>query len=275
VWLVAERRTSALASAGATAVASIVAAIWMGGIGILGDYLDVVLHSTNEASPMSIPGLLRGIGFSAPVARIGLLLVVALGCVAIVALRADRRRAFAVAVIVSVIATTVVRPETLVVALVALVPWATEGAHVAGGTSRVWPVRSPMLAVAAGVTAIAVVVSGASGGLRSSSMTLSNETAQTVIVRFATSSPDGTFGYRLAAGEVGTGWLGRIGTGASPIFVTTADCEILYHLDADPGVSALRIGETAADATEVAPAAFLDYVSDCAETVGLAVAALR
>ena len=45
VWLLAGRRTSALASAAVTGLVSVAAAVWLGGVGIFREYLDVVLHS--------------------------------------------------------------------------------------------------------------------------------------------------------------------------------------------------------------------------------------
>ena len=273
VWLLAGRRTNALASAAVTGLVSVAVAIWLGGVGIFRTYLDVVLHSAGTPAPLSIPGLLAGLGLPATVGRLGLLVVVALGCLAVVLLRRDPRRSFAVAVVLSLFATTVVRPETLVVALVALMPWATHD------NAPIQPMRggarSPMLAISAGVAAIAVALSVTTGGLRSSSMTLVNDTAAPVVVRFTVPSQDATFGFRLQPGEAGTGWLDRIGTVFSPVYVTTASCDLLYQFDADPGVTAMRIGPDAAVAVEQPAAAFLDYAPDCAEVVARTAAGSR
>ena len=209
-------------------------AIWLGGTGIFREYLDVILHSAGTPAPLSIPGLLVGLGLSPAVARLGLLAVVGVGCLAVVLLRRDSRRSFAVAIVVSLFATTVVRPETLVVALVALVPWATH-ANMPTSSPQDTGARAPMLAIAAGVTAIAVAISIATGGLRSSSMTMVNETGQAVVVRFTVPSQDATFGFRLDPGEAGTGWLDRIGTVSSLVFVTTAKLRPALPLRGRPG----------------------------------------
>ena len=68
VWLMAGRRTSALASAAVTGLVSVAAAVWLGGVGIFRTYLDVVLHSAGTPAPLSIPGLLAGLGLPATAA---------------------------------------------------------------------------------------------------------------------------------------------------------------------------------------------------------------
>ena len=275
VWLLGQRRLSAVAAAVVAALASAAVAIVLGGTGIFAEYVEVVLHSTSEASPMSVPGLMRGLGFSATAGLVALLLVIALGCLGIVALRRDSRRSFAAAVVLSVVATTVVRPETLVVALVALVPWATHEPVIASTAKRRPDLRAVMAIVAAGAATMAVALSISTGGARTSSMTLVNDSGAPVVVRFTVDGTDGTFGFHLDPGQAGSAWLGRVGTPNSPVYVTTPGCDILYSVDPDPGVTALRIGPTSAAATDRPAAAFLDYVPDCAETVGLAAAIAR
>ena len=106
-------------------------------------------------------------------------------------------------------------------------------------------------------------------------MTLVNDTPAPVVVRFTVPSQDATFGFRLQPGETGTGWLDRLGTVFSPVYVTNAACDLLYQFDADPTVTSLRIGPAAAVAVEQPAGAFLDYAPDCAEVVARTAAASR
>ena len=71
VWLLGQRRLSAVIAAAVAALASAAVAMVLGGTGIFAEYVDVVLHSTSEASPMSVPGLMRGLGFSATAGLVG------------------------------------------------------------------------------------------------------------------------------------------------------------------------------------------------------------
>jgi hypothetical protein len=106
-------------------------------------------------------------------------------------------------------------------------------------------------------------------------MTMVNDTPTAVVVRFTVPSQDASFGFRLQPGETGTGWLDRLGTVFSPVYVTTVGCDLLYQFDADPSVTAVRIGPADAVATEQPAGAFLDYASDCAEVVAQTAAASR
>ena len=106
-------------------------------------------------------------------------------------------------------------------------------------------------------------------------MTLINDTPAPVVVRFTVPSQDASFGFRLQPGEPGTG-MAR--PARDRVLAGLRDDRGLrppYQFDADPSVTAVSIGPTAAAAVDQPPGAFLDYAPDCAEVIALTAAASR
>ena len=163
----------------------------------------------------------------------GYFCVVAFGCLTVVLLRKDSRRSFAVAVLAQPVRHD--RRPTRDPRRRA------RRTHAVGdrtttrraGRSRRWRPVPDGLDLGRR-RAVAVALSFATGGLRSSSMTLVNDTAAPVVLRFTVPSQAATFGFRLQPGEAGPGGSIDVGTVFSPVFVTTASCETLYQFRRSP-----------------------------------------
>ena len=169
----------------------------VGGVDVFADYVRLLLTSLSTPSDLSIPGLLRGLGLPPVAGYLALILVTAMGCIAMVVWRRNAGLTFAIAVLLSVVATTIVRVETLVVgprsprsvgnrALPARggpLPAARLAPHHRRWSQPHWPSsRSRDRTL--------------TGGMRSSSMTLANEAGQPVVVRFTVPNQYATFGLR-------------------------------------------------------------------------------
>jgi hypothetical protein len=265
-WLLVQRRGVALIAATVTGLVMVGATAMFGGVSVFADYLRVVLGSAATPSPLSVPGLFAGLGLPSQAGYLALVLITIVGVVALVIWRSRPGATFAIAVLLSVIVTTVVRVETLVVALAALAPWATERFR----TSE--RVRLPGLVPITAGSAVVIVALGLAGsiltgGTRNTTMVLQNVAGRPLVVRFIVPGQYATFGYELDPDETGTAWFDQMGTYRSPIVVMTSDCAVLYDFRADSPVSGWRIGATAAVAAQVGRLADLPYSSACAEAL--------
>jgi hypothetical protein len=268
LWLLLLRRTLALLASAATGALMIAATAWWGGLDVFVDYVRLLLSSASTPSQLSIPGVLGGFGLPPAAGYLALFLVTAVGLIAMVVWRRHAAVAFALAVLLSVLATTIVRVETLVVALGALAPWATGRFQLPENLGA--PRLAPTVAwVAASIATVALVVSVLSGGTRYSSMTLANEAGQPVVVRFTVPGQYATFGYRLEDRESGTAWFEQIGNYRSVIAVMALDCSILqdFRSDASSGGWVIRANES--DTAASGRLADLPYSPLCAEELRL------
>jgi hypothetical protein len=264
LWLLLLRRTTALLAAAITGVLVLGVTAWIGGVEVFADYVRLLQTSASMPSDLSIPGLLRGLGLPPMAGYLVLIVVTAVGCAAMVVWRRNAGVTFAIAVLLSVIATTIVRVETLVVALAAIAPWATARFQVSEGLGA--PRLAPTVAVASAAFAIlALLGSVLTGGTRYSSMTLANEAGQPVVVRFTVPGQYASFGYELQDGQAGTAWFDQMGTYRSPIAVMATDCRILHDFESDASASGWIIGPTDATAAAMERLADLPYSPLCAE----------
>jgi len=194
--------------------------------------------------------------------------VTAVGLIAMVVWRRNAAVAFAIAVLLCVLATTIVRVETLVVALGALAPWATGRFQLPERMGA--PRLAPTVAwVAASIATVALVISVLTGGTRYSSMTLANEAGHPVVVRFTVPGQYATFGFRLEDRESGTAWFEQIGSYRSVIAVMALDCSILqdFRSDASTGGWVIRADES--ETAAPGRLADLPYSPLCAEELRL------
>lgn len=264
LWLVLLRRTLALLAGAVTGALMIAATAWLGGPDVFADYVRLLLSSASTPSELSIPGVLNGFGMPPPAGYLALIIVTAVGLIAMVVWRRNAAVTFAVAVLLSVVATTIVRVETLVVGLGAVAPWATSRFQLFEG------LPAPRLAqavpwVAASIASVALVASVLTGGTRSSSMTLANEAGQLLVVRFTVPGQYATFGYRLEDGESGTAWFEQMGSYRSVIVVMTEHCRILQDFKSDPSTSAWVIRPDGSEAATMGRLTDLPYSPLCAE----------
>ena len=267
LWLLLLQRTTALLAAAATGALVVAVTALVGGVDVFADYVRLLLTSASTPSDLSIPGLLRGLGLPPVAGYLALILVTAVGCIAMVVWRRNAGVTFAIAVLLGVLATTIVRVETLVVGLAALAPWATARFGVSEGLPA--PRLAPMVALGSAALAIlAVLGSVLTGGTRSSSMMLANEAGQPVVVRFTVPNQYATFGYELQDGQAGTAWFDRMGRYRSVIAVMSLDCRILHDFTSEASDGGWVIGETGAEGAEgagIERLADLPYSPLCAE----------
>jgi hypothetical protein len=164
-------------------------------------------------------------------------------------------------------ATTVVRPDTFVVAVAALVPWVS--VHAAPRRASWLPDTTVVNASVAALVAIAAVAAAvATGGLARSSLTIANLRPEPVIVRFSAPFQGATFGYQLEAGAAGVAWSDEMGTVTAPVFIMARDCRLLFRFEPHPETTTLVVGADGVDHgnDDASPVGlpFLAYVPDCA-----------
>jgi hypothetical protein len=267
LWLLSQGQRRAVVAAIATAVvAGAVTLILVGPADFIA-YVDVVRSTAGMPSRWSIPGISAALGVPAEYGSLLLLMALGAAALAIIAFRRQPRVTFAVAVLAAVMATTVVRPDTFVVAVAALAPWVS-----AEDTSQRSPRRPSAHAINAAIAALVattgVVAAIATGGLATSSMTLTNLRPEPVVVRFSVPFQGATFGYRVEAGATGMAWSDQTGRITAPVFVMTGDCRLLFRHLPQEGSMTLVIGPDVVDdrVAQDSPAGgpFLAYVPDCA-----------
>lgn len=264
LWLLLQRRTVALLAAAAAGAVIVSTTAWIGGVEVFVDYVRLLLSSASTPSDISIPGLLRGLGMPPMAGYLVLILVAAIGCIAMLVWRRNSGLTFAIAVLLSVSATTIVRVETLVVGLAALAPWLIARFKVSEGLRA--PRLAPTVALgSATFAALAVLGSLLNGGTLSSSMTLANEAGQPIVVRFTVPNQYATFGYELQDGQAGTAWFDQMGTYRSVIAVMALDCRIIRDFSSGASDNGWVIEPTGAEGAEMERLADLPYSSRCAE----------
>ena len=264
LWLLLQRRTVALLAAAAAGAVIVSTTAWIGGVEVFVDYVRLLLSTASTPSDISIPGLLRGLGMPPMAGYLVLILVTAIGCIAMLAWRRNSGLTFAIAVLLSVSATTIVRVETLVVGLAALAPWLIARFQVPEGLRA--PRLAPTVALgSATFAALAVLGSLLNGGTLSSSMTLANEAGQPIVVRFTVPNQYATFGYELQDGQAGTAWFEQMGTYRSVIAVMALDCRIIHDFRSGASDNGWVIEPTEAGGAEMERLADLPYSTRCAE----------
>lgn len=266
LWLLSAAHWRAVAAALVTTIVVGLLTLVLVGPADFGTYLDIIRASSGTASPLSIPGFASALGVPVELRSLVLGVVLTLAALVVVVARREPRFTFTVAVIAAVMATTIVRPETIAVGVAAAVPWVSrEGAprwHPQLPTATtVNAMVSPLVAVAA------VVAMVATGGLARSSMQITNSRPEPVIVRYTVPFQGASFGYRLEPGSSGVAWSDRMGKATGYGYVLSADCRILDRLPPRPDASTLWIQATHATDGPPVTGAFLPYVADCAAEV--------
>jgi hypothetical protein len=255
IWLVAQGRRAATIGLLATGAALFGLTTLVAGLSSWVEYFDIAREAAAEPAPLSLPGLLERAGIGGPLAAASIpTMVVAVG-VAILAFR-HHRAAFALAVVGAVFATSVVRYETLSVAVAAMAPWFGRGLLIQSPAPGDRPrriARSAKRAVIGGaaIAAAAIVVSIASGGLASSTFRVSNEGPVPVVARLRVDGQPASFGYRVPPRTAVTGWplLG----GQSPPFVTlwTTNCRFIAEFRLPTSGGTVVVGHGTASLTPV------------------------
>lgn len=270
LWLLSQGHRRAVLAAIVVAVVGGAVTVLLVGPSEFAEYLGVVRTTASAPSPWSIPGLSAMLGIPPELGPVVLAIMLAVAALIVIALRRESRITFSVAVLAAVMATTVVRPDTFVVAVAALVPWVS----VDGGSPRIASrprtrvVNATLATVSALVATTALVAAVATGGLARSSMAITNLRPEPVVVRFSAPFQGATFGYRLEAGAAGVAWRDETGTVTAPAFVMSGDCRILFRYLPLAGSTSLVVGpdglHQTGDDGESAAGPFLAYVPDCA-----------
>ena len=265
-------RRDAVLAAIATGIVGLGATVVLGGIDAFAEYVRIVRETIAVASPLSIPGVAASVGSPADWQRPAFVAVLLAAAGSIVLLRRYSSVTFAIAVVAAVMATTVVRFDTLVVGLAALTPWAAMRAvgpaapDVATASDPAWsPSRMRLIggtAVLIGV--LGVVLAVGTGGLDRSSLAITNDSGEALVVRFTVASQDASFGYPVANGETGTAWGERMGTVTQTILVFAADCRLLQRFEPPVGLQGIRITGATTEPVPSVAAPYLRYVPDCA-----------
>ena len=263
-WLLTQRRWWAAAAAVLTVVVLVGATALVGGTAAFSEYLGLLGSGGAAPSPLSLPGLARKIGLDPAFGYAAIAVLAAVVSVVMLLGRGRPGTTFALAVLLSLVVVTIVRVETLVVGIAALAPWATRRPFASSALPL--PSLRTGIAFAAGIVAvIGVAASVATGGLTTSSMALSNDSTQPIVVRFTVPGQYATFGYRLDPGQTGTAWANETGSLRGRLVAYSMDCRLLHEFPAGRPAIGWRIG--ASDATELTDphdGAFLAYSSSCA-----------
>jgi hypothetical protein len=227
VWLISQRRWSALVACAVTGLAVLAATIVLAGPNVIFEYLSIAKSMTAIPTDLSIPGLLREIGLGGTVQALGLPVAM---IVAVAAIFYWRRTpiSFTCAVLAMIFSTPVVRHEAIALAIAASVAWIPNTTRDRPETGR--PTKTTMgriLAVASTFAAVAVVASLATGGMDRSSLSIVNRTSQPIVVRFSTAAQTASFGFVAPAGEPIYGWFDRFGGSPPVATVWSTECILL------------------------------------------------
>jgi hypothetical protein len=225
-WLAGRRAWVAVASAVVTVLVGLAYTGLIAGLPAFEQFNAVARESVAQPSTWSIPALALRLGLPNPLPLIVLTLVLAL--IALYAIRFARSpSAFVLDAIGATIATTIVRVEGIAVASVAAVAYSPDLAASGGAVpSPRWSAGRVAVWAGIGGAAAALAWSVGTGGLRSSSMTITNNTASPVVVRFGVTSQAASFGYIVEPGASVTAWRDGGGSARS-VYAWTADCELM------------------------------------------------
>jgi hypothetical protein len=228
-WLIGSRRWMVVAVAASTILVGLAATVAIAGFDAFGGFIAVARSSVAQPLTWSVPAIAERLGLPAPVSTP--LLALVLGVVGLYALRAPRQpSAFVLSAIAAMVATTVVRVEGIAVSAVSGTAYRSSGPATGGALARgrASPTR---LASGLGVVAAtaAVVWSIASGGLQSSSMTITNDTDAAVVIRFDVPAQAASFGYVVEPAGTDTAWHDGGGS-AAVAFAWTSDCRLLAEM---------------------------------------------
>ena len=270
IWLVSQRRWTAVASCAAVGVIVTGATALLAGPSIFFDYLDIARATTATPSPLSIPGLASALGLSGIVENLALPVVMLL---AVIGMFVWRRSpiSFLLAVFAMIFSTPVVREETAALIIVAAVAWIPHASRVtsrvaAGPTTTSRRVVARSAIAGASLTLVAVVASLATGGGDRSSFAITNWTTEPIIVRFSSVAQTASFGFLAPVNEPVYGWFDR--AGASPPIATiwTADCVLLNVIRLPRSGAIIEVGDEGAHAADAPPGdpLYADFVPDCA-----------
>jgi hypothetical protein len=225
-WLAATRAWLAVASTLVTVAVGLAYTGLVAGPPALERFMAVARGSVAEPSTWSIPGFALRFGLPNPFPLVVLVLVLAL--IAIYAVRFARMpSAFVLSAIGATMATTVVRVEGIAVASTAAVAFPRgRPASEYRARPRRWNEGRLALWTGIGATAAALAWSVGTGGLRSSSMTITNDTGSSVVVRFGVRSQSASFGYVMAPGTSVMAWRDGGGS-AQSVSAWTDDCQLI------------------------------------------------
>jgi hypothetical protein len=287
IWILSQGRRPAIAAMLATGAVVAAATVLVAGPDAIRRWLEVARESAGVATSLSLPGRLMELGVPSATAAFAIPFAMALAVVGIVLLRREPV-AFLIAVLASVFATTVVREETLAVAIAGMVAWwgrgllvrarqsLPDGIETAMVRSSERPAVNLSVSGAALVTLIMLGRSIATGGLMHSSFVATNAGSDPVIVRIKVSDQAASFGYLVRPHGSITGWR-MLGAGSPPAAVAwTMDCEQIGYVllpqsggavEIDAGAVRLTADDPAAADPRVAP--FADDVATCAPEMRL------
>jgi Glycosyltransferase family 87 len=269
-WLLAQRRFLAVATAVVIALVVVAVTLVMAGPGVLAEFLGVVRSTTATPTPLSIPGLFRGLGFSPPI-QVAMLPIALVAATVLIFVTRRSPISFALAILAMTFSTTVVREETISIALVAGVAWI---GTVTPSEAREQAIRPKFVVEAAcgfgfALAALGIILSFVTGGGFRSTLAVSNSTDQPLVVRFSLYSQSGTYGYWVPAQSAIYGWSDLPG-GAPPVMtVWTPACELVDIVDVPRAGGSFDVGASGVRATDGSnsPQVFGDYVPDCAANV--------
>jgi alpha-1,2-mannosyltransferase len=218
-WLIGQRRWRAVAAGAVTMAVVATAGLLVAGPAGYAEYLSIASATNASGStPLSLTHLLEGAGVAATIAtRAPLVLGGILALVALAVRRAPT--AFELCVLASIVASPVVRIETLAYALLLALP----AMLVRTPSLGLGRVRSRLAAVGTTIAAVAVLAFVVAVPPVSSRVVIDNLTDQDLVVRFATGAPM-SFGYLVPSHTSGLAWAMAAGHVRGSVVVVSATC---------------------------------------------------
>lgn len=274
LWLLASRRWRAVLGAMATGAAIGLVTIVAAGPEVLSQYFAVARETARSPTELSIPGILRSAGVPGALRPIGLVAAMLAATLAILVLGRSRL-SFTIAIVAMVFATTVVRPEAVAIAIVAIAAAWTRPAFAEPDRDATGPATSRTRISPSAVAAIGIGVAFAIGGvgvslatdgLSRSSVAVTNATGAPLVARFTPRVQIANFGFRIEPGQSAYGWIDRFGASPSDLTIWTADCRLLGRLDLPRagGHVEVRDGGPVLDDALPGRVDLAGYVPDCA-----------
>jgi hypothetical protein len=199
------------------------------GLGAFGEFADVARASVAQPLTWSIPAVAANLGMPSPLPT--LLLALVMAAIGIYAVRVPRRpSAFVLSAVATMLATTVVRVEGIAVSTVSGIAYrTTDGSTGSASEWRRTPSARLALCLGVVIAAGAIVASIGSGGLQSSSMTITNDTDAAIVVRFDVASQTASFGYVVEPAGTVTAWSDAGGSAAAAT-AWSVDCQFLAEM---------------------------------------------
>ncbi len=242
IWVLSQRRRPATVALVGSGLLIATLTVALAGVSSLTEYLEVVRRAAAEPSSLSVPGLVRAAGFSDGASNVAFLLSIVASAILTVLLR-DRPAGLLVAVLGTIFATSVVRYESIGVIVATGVGWMGRGLlldhlpvspdgrrqpkerGVEGHSKR--RLITVTVAVGLAVATASTGISMATGGLERSSVSISNDGEDAVVVRFSVPSQSASFGFLVPPHSTIAAWQAL--SGGSPPFATfwTPTCDFL------------------------------------------------